>query len=50
MTNNKLTQELKECLQWGKEKADWCAPLIEKEDELFDEVGRDTLEVSKQYW
>lgn len=50
LENDKLTQELKEWLQWVKDKADWYDPLIEKEDELFDEVDRDTLEVSRRYW
>src|SRR5690554_3642554 len=48
--NNKLTEELKEWLQWINDKADWYDPLIEKEDELFENVDRDTLESKNRYW
>jgi len=41
--NNKLTSELKDWLQWIKDKADWYDPLIEKEDELFRGVDRDFI-------
>lgn len=48
--NNKLNEELKTWLKWIKDKADWYDPLIEKEDELFKEVDRDTLTAPKRYW
>lgn len=48
--NKKLTQELKDWLQWINDKADWYDPLIEKEDELFEDVDRDTLEMKGRYW
>ena len=38
--NNKMTLDLK---RWINEKADWYDPLIEKEDELFKNINRDTL-------
>lgn len=41
--NNKLTQELNDWLQWIKDKADWYDPLIEKEDELFEGIDRDSI-------
>jgi hypothetical protein len=41
--NNKLTLELQEWLKWVKDKADWYDPLIEKEDELFKDVDRDSI-------
>ncbi|GGG40646.1 hypothetical protein [Bizionia arctica] len=48
--NNKLTQELKDWLEWINDKADWYDPLIEKEDELFENVDRDTLESKSRFW
>ncbi|WP_418638361.1 hypothetical protein [Winogradskyella sp.] len=41
--NGTLTQELKNWLQWIKDKADWYDPLIEKDDELFRDVDRDFI-------
>lgn len=41
--NNKMTLELKQWLNWINQKADWYDPLIEKEDELFKNINRDTL-------
>src|SRR5690606_14632420 len=48
--NDKMTEELKVWLQWIKDKADWYDPLIEKEDELFENVDRDTLSVKGYYY
>lgn len=41
--NNKLSLELQDWLQWIKDKVDWYDPLIEKEDELFIGVDRESL-------
>ncbi|WP_338359211.1 hypothetical protein [Yeosuana marina] len=41
--NNKLNEELKAWLKWIKDKADWYDPLIEKEDELFEGIDRDSI-------
>ena len=38
-----LTEKLQTWLLWIKDKADWYDPLIEKEDELFGDVDRDSL-------
>ncbi|KAA5826248.1 hypothetical protein FPF71_05385 [Algibacter amylolyticus] len=40
---NQFTDELKNWLQWIKDKADWYDPLIEKEDELFKGIDRDSI-------
>ncbi|TYB78105.1 hypothetical protein ES676_02520 [Bizionia saleffrena] len=45
--NNKLTDELQKWLKWINDKADWYDPLIEKEDELFENIDRDTLTENK---
>ena len=47
---NQFTNELKNWLQWIKDKADWYDPLVEKEDELFENVDRDTLEIIRGGW
>ncbi|MBD0831827.1 hypothetical protein [Aestuariibaculum sediminum] len=41
--NNKLTPELKTWLKWINDKADWYDPLIEKEDELFVNIDRESI-------
>lgn len=41
--NNRMDDDLKKWLLWVKDKADWYDPLIEKEDELFQNVDRDTI-------
>ncbi|MEW7277875.1 hypothetical protein ABW636_04715 [Aquimarina sp. 2201CG1-2-11] len=38
-----LTDEIKKNFQWMKDKADWYDPLIEKDDELFKGIDRDSL-------
>lgn len=40
---NQFTNELKNWLQWIKDKAGWYDPLIEKEDELFEGIDRDSI-------
>ncbi|GAA3555844.1 hypothetical protein [Snuella lapsa] len=40
---NKLNNQLKEWLNWLKDKIDWYDPLIEKDDELFKNIDRDSL-------
>lgn len=38
-----ISKELKTWLSWIKDKADWYDPFVEKEDELFKNVDRDSL-------
>ena len=46
---NLLDKEKSEWIKWAKEKADWFDPLIEREDDIFENVNRDTLE-TKSRW
>lgn len=48
--NGTLTSKTKDLLEWAREKADWMDPLIEKEDELFDEVDRKTLKLKNSFF
>jgi hypothetical protein len=41
---NNFSPKLNDWLKWVKGKADWYDPLIEKEDELFRDIDRDTLD------
>src|SRR5690606_26059194 len=43
--NGTLSSKTKDLLKWARGKADWMDPLIEKEDELFEEVDRKTLKL-----
>ncbi len=47
-TNNILTDELKNWIEWARSKADWYDPLIEREDELLNNVDRDVLTLKKK--
>jgi hypothetical protein len=40
---NNLTTELKEWLQWAKDKVDWFDPLVNKEDNLLTEKDKEEL-------
>lgn len=49
--NNNLTDETKTWLIWARKKADWYDPFIESEDELLNEINKDTLSLNrKSYW
>jgi hypothetical protein len=41
--NNKYNKELKEWLKWIEDKTDWYDPFVEKEDELFKGIDRDSI-------
>jgi hypothetical protein len=41
--NNNLKSELKEWLQWSKDKVDWFDPLVNKEDNLLTEKDKEEL-------
>lgn len=41
---NTLTAELKDWINWAKEKADWYDPLINKVDELLNEKDKENLD------
>jgi len=45
----KVTPELNEFLTWAVKKIDWYDPLIEREDEVFEKVNRDTLELKSRW-
>ena len=46
--NNKMTDDVIAWLTWARQKADWYDPFIEKEDELLNEVDRETLTFKKR--
>lgn len=48
--NNTLDKNKMDWLKWAREKADWYDPFIEKEDELFSDIDRDTLTYKKSSW
>ena len=51
LKNGNLTKKLQTWLLWIKDKADWYDPLVEKDDELFEDVDRDTLsEIRRSFW
>lgn len=52
ITNNLLTEELKEKIEWVRKKADWYDPFIEAEDELMKGIDREELkmELKTFYW
>ncbi len=41
--NDNLDEEKKKWIQWAKEKADWYDPLIDLEDELLNNVDKESL-------
>lgn len=41
--NNTLTEEKRQWIEWALKKADWYDPFIEAEDELLNNVNKDTL-------
>ncbi len=43
VAKNKVTNEFNEFLSWAVQKMDWYDPLIEREDEVFEKVDRETL-------
>jgi len=45
---NELTEELKNRIEWARQKADWYDPFIEAYDELLNEVDREELTIKKQ--
>ena len=40
---NNFTEKLKSWVEWARKKAEWYDPFIESEDELLNEVNRETL-------
>jgi hypothetical protein len=48
ISSNNLSEELKEWLAWARKKADWYDPFIELQDELLNEVDRETLTMAKK--
>lgn len=43
-----ISDELKDWLEWARQKADWYDPFIESKDGLLDEINKDTLELPKR--
>ena len=41
--SSSLTEELKEWIQWARDKADWLDPFINREDELLKDINKNTL-------
>ena len=48
--NINFTEEIITWLEWANQKADWYDPLIEKEDELLEQVDKDKLVFKKSRW
>jgi intergrase/recombinase len=48
ITSNHLSDELKDWLIWARKKADWYDPFIESEDELLNEVDRESLTMARK--
>lgn len=48
--NGTFCSKTKRLIDWAREKADWMDPLVEKEDELFDEVDRTTLKLKNHFF
>jgi hypothetical protein len=46
--NGNISYELKNWLEWARQKADWYDPFTEAKDELLDEINKDTLELPKR--
>ena len=40
---NNFSEELKSWVEWARKKAEWYDPFIESEDELLNDVDRETL-------
>lgn len=48
ITENNLTEELKDWLKWANDKANWFDPFINREDELLNDSDREDLHKPKQ--
>lgn len=48
IAGNNLTEETKIWLTWARKKADWYDPFIEAEDELLNEVDKETLTIKRK--
>jgi len=46
-SESKESGENLEWLEWAKQKLDWYNPKINKEDELLDEIEKDSLTLPK---
>ena len=44
INTNTLTEELKNYINWAKDKADWYDPIIQKEDPLFEQLNPNKIE------
>jgi hypothetical protein len=42
-SNGELTKEVMDWLDWARKKADWYDPFIEAEDDIFQDVDRDSF-------
>lgn len=50
ITNNNLTEETKDWLIWARNKADWYDPFIELDDELLNDIDKETLTMKKKFY
>lgn len=49
--NNTYNDSTKDFIRWGREKADWLDPLMNRPDELLDDVNKSTLaREKKSFW
>jgi len=49
---NNLTEETQTWLTWARKKAEWYDPFIESNDELLNEINKETLDTNRKqtYW
>ena len=47
LESNFLTDEKQHWIQWARKKADWYDPFIDAEDDLLDDIDKDTLTFKK---
>lgn len=45
---NGVSEDLRNWLEWARKKAEWYDPFIECEDELLNEVDRETLTLKQK--
>lgn len=49
IADNDLKDEKQEWISWARKKADWYDPMVEKNDDTFSDINRDTLKSTLSY-
>jgi hypothetical protein len=50
ISKGNLTEEIKKWLIWARKKADWYDPFIELDDELLNDIDKETLTMKKKFY